>query len=419
MEVKNNPTVDQMLVNAATQTPAAQGAKAPKDADHPDFDDMVSQRRSAKTETADRQTEKQPKERTQGEKTDAEEKTTQDAAAAGDEQYAIAAAMMFQAQPDLRVTAFAQEETAPAAVVELVPQEQPQTAEFAPQTDAAPETEQAVAVETPVETVRSAEPTQQWTEAPVREAVENMAESETPKAEPTHRHEAAGAQRAEERPAEPAREQRPVTDAVARTEENADDAAPKETRSVSRDTDAPKTEEDVPETDAAQAAPVFARADTVPVKVAEAPRPVPLEADDGMERLTAELDKFVVNSAEADRIEVTLTPDYLGKLTVEVTRNADGTLSVVLHPTTERAANLLERGVNDLQSLLSANARASVQTEVRPAESTQQYLDPNGDNARQQGQQQQQQGRRREQRSAQEFLQQLRLGLVDAVDGDE
>ncbi|MBE6909700.1 MAG: flagellar hook-length control protein FliK [Ruminococcaceae bacterium] len=127
---------------------------------------------------------------------------------------------------------------------------------------------------------------------------------------------------------------------------------------------------------------------------------------------------MIVNSADANRIEVTLTPEHLGKLTVEVTRGTDGTLSVVLHTTSERAANLLEKGVDGLRQALAPSNRGDVEVQVRPSEeSQQQFLNPDGQNGQEQ-RQQQQQGRRREQQNAQDFLQQLRLGLVD-VDGNE
>ena len=85
--------------------------------------------------------------------------------------------------------------------------------------------------------------------------------------------------------------------------------------------------------------------------------------------------------------------------------------------TTQRAASLLERGANGLQNLLASPNRPSVDVEVRTAQPStqQQFLNPNGQEGQQQ--QRQQQGERREQRERrehpQDFIQRLRLGLVE------
>ena len=127
----------------------------------------------------------------------------------------------------------------------------------------------------------------------------------------------------------------------------------------------------------------------------------------------------MVNSADANRVEVTLTPENLGKLTVEISRSTDGTLSVVVHTSNERAANLLEKGIDGLRQAMAASAERGVQIQVRGSEeSQQQFLNPDGQNEQNRQQQQQQNGRRHEQQRAQDFLQQLRLGLVD-VDNNE
>lgn len=179
-----------------------------------------------------------------------------------------------------------------------------------------------------------------------------------------------------------------------------------------------ETENDAERSDMAPIAPetaLFERVEAPVVKVAEVARPIPLEAETGVEQLGTEIGDILVNSVETDRIVVTLTPENLGRLTVELSRGTDGALNVVLHTTTQRAADLLERNAGGLQNLLSANVRGDVDVTVRGSEETQQqFLNPDGQsgqNARQQ--QRRQNGNRQEQRSAEDFLQQLRLGLVD------
>lgn len=407
MEV-NNPMMDQLLVNTAPQPGVKANANAPKEADGQDFDSMVHQKRTADAkpkadakDAKDAQDAKSP-DAVQGQDTPKAEKPV------ADEQYAIAAAMMFQAQPDARYTVVASEnaellpeQTAPIAEQPMpqteLPVELPETPEVQPEALAGPETE-----------VRSAA-----AEAPREEAVPTQIEAQpesapAPKAET---HEASETRSAERETAQPERAgEEPVREAAE------PERAVRPAAHVRR-ADSEQTEDDTnaDDTNAAQeATPLFTRVEAQVVKVAEASKPIPLEAENGVEQLADELGDVLVNSADANRVEITLTPEHLGKLTVEISRGENGALSVVLHASSERAANLLERGSANLQSLLSSNAKNDVQVEARGAEeSQQQFLNPDGQNREQQQQQQQQNGRRREQRSAQDFLQQLRLGLVD------
>lgn len=405
MEV-NNPMMDQLLVNTAQQPGVKANANAPKEADGQDFDSMVHQKRTADAKP----------------KPDAKEAKTADAAQSQDapkaeepvtdEQYAIAAAMMFQAQPDTRYTVVSSEstellpeQTAPIAEQPMqqveTPVELPETPEVQPEALAGPETEvRSAAAEAPRE---EAVPTQ--TEA----QPENVPapKAETPEAPHTRNaeHETAQPERAGGEPvreaAEPERAVRPAAHAQR------------------ADSEQPEDDANADDANAAQATPLFTRVDAPVVKVAEASKPIPLEAENGVEQLADELGDVLVTSADANRVEITLTPEHLGKLTVEISRGENGALSVVLHASSERAANLLERGSANLQSLLSSNVKNEVQVEVRPAEeSQQQFLNPDGQNRGQQQQQQQQNERRREQHSAQDFLQQLRLGLVDVDEGN-
>ena len=396
MEV-NNPMMDQLLVNTAPQTSANQNGKASKDAEGSDFDSMVHQKRTADTKAGTRGTKDAKQEQSDGapetEGTAAEEPVTS-------EQYAIAAAMMFQAQPDARYTMVVtgeNEEILPQQAVEDVPGELPETLEVElPETPEA-EPENLAGPETEVRSAAA--------DAPRTEAVPARQETDVPELEARTAEEAP--RQAEEAPgAEDARaEDAPRTNRAEGPVQRPARADAAETEDVQTDDDGQTV----------QAAPLFARVDAPVVKVAEASHPIPLEAEDGVEQLGEELGGILVNSADANRIEVTLTPEHLGKLTIEISRGEDGALSVVLHASTERAANLLERGALSLQSMLAANARNNVQVEVRPAEeSQQQFLNPNDQNGREQQQQQRQNGRRQERQSAQDFLQQLRLGLVDS-----
>lgn len=188
------------------------------------------------------------------------------------------------------------------------------------------------------------------------------------------------------------------------------DRAPVEARRTEETEDAP--EENLPvET------PVFVRSEAVPVKVAEpvASAPLPLEAEDGVRQLAARIEDLVTDEAGNTRVQLTLTPENLGTVTVQITHSANGALHVELSATTQRAANLLERNMDGLQNLLRTETRPAVQVQVRGGEEAQQqFLNPDGQ--QQQNQQQPQQDQRQPRQGsdrAQDFLQQLRLGLVD------
>lgn len=166
--------------------------------------------------------------------------------------------------------------------------------------------------------------------------------------------------------------------------------------------------QDTPKESMAEA-PVFREVREIPVKVGEAPvaeetREVPVE-DQIAPRLAEALEQGDT------RVEIQLAPENLGKVTVEVTLHEDGALHIALHAENSQTRGLLERSADNLMAMLGRDARQEVQVEVpRQQESQQQnFYD------RQQGhehQQQQQQEHRRERQSGEDFLHQLRLGLI-------
>ena len=181
---------------------------------------------------------------------------------------------------------------------------------------------------------------------------------------------------------------------------------------LSQNVEAPQeTDEDMANVPAETA--VFGELDAVPVKVAQAPEePVPLESKDAPELIEQKLP--IPTEQGTSHIEINLQPENLGKLTVAITRAADGALSVVLSASTMKAAALLQQHSSGLQNLLAENNQAKVEIEVRGGEETQQqFLNPNDSNGREQQQQRQPHHQQQEQPSNTiDFLQQLRLGLV-------
>ena len=119
------------------------------------------------------------------------------------------------------------------------------------------------------------------------------------------------------------------------------------------------------------------------------------------------------------QIEIKLSPENLGNLTVKLTQASDGTLQVVLHAANDKAANLLNQHLDNLNAALQGyHQNSEVRVEVQRNDNGQQaeqqqhqQTNPDGHN-----QQQQQQERRQEEQHSGDFVQKLRLGLFGLDD---
>lgn len=158
--------------------------------------------------------------------------------------------------------------------------------------------------------------------------------------------------------------------------------------------------------------PLFQEVESAPVKVGET-----YELDTQDVELEAKLAKTIQKELDAgsERIEIRLNPDNLGPLTVEMTRTGEGALQVVLHAVSGKAANVLSEHLDGLAHALQGLGQEQVKVEVRQeAQSSQQHpfqqADPDGrgqHHGRQAPREQQEQ-----QENGEDFLQQLRLGLL-------
>lgn len=159
--------------------------------------------------------------------------------------------------------------------------------------------------------------------------------------------------------------------------------------------------------------PLFKDVKAAPVKVGENFQLDTRQAD--MDEQLADAVRFAAQQG-LRQIEIRLSPENLGNLTVKLTQAADGTLQVVLHTANTRAANLLNQHLDGLHAALQGyDQHSEVRVEVQRGEDSQQaqhQADPNGHN--QQSQQQQQQ--HREEQHDSDFLQKLRLGLYGLED---
>ena len=167
--------------------------------------------------------------------------------------------------------------------------------------------------------------------------------------------------------------------------------------------------QDTPQDGMAEA-PVFQDVREIPVKVGEAP-----VAEETLE--TPVEDQIGPRLAEAlksgdTRVEIQLAPESLGKVTVEVTLREDGTLHVALHAENSQTRGLLERSADNLMAMLGRDARQEVQVEVPRQQESQQQNFYDGQQGREHQGRQQEQEHQQERQGGEDFLHQLRLGLV-------
>ncbi len=162
------------------------------------------------------------------------------------------------------------------------------------------------------------------------------------------------------------------------------------------------------------AQPLFKDVEAAPVKVGEN-----FQLDTQQADMDDQLAETIRSAAQQGlkQVEIKLSPENLGSLTIKLTQSADGALQVVLHTSTTKAAALLTQHLDRLDMALQNYGQTQVHVEVQRNEDSQQaqqqfqQADPDGHNRQQQQQQQQQQNEH-----SGDFLQRLRLGLVDLED---
>lgn len=171
----------------------------------------------------------------------------------------------------------------------------------------------------------------------------------------------------------------------------------------------PKTEVTQTQTAPMEEQPLFRQVEATPVKVGQA---VPL--DTRAQDFDVQAAKAITNALKKgeQRVELKLSPANLGNVTVELTRTAEGVLHVVLTAEREHALKLLTEHAGYLGNLLQNNNQSEVRIEVPQSQQGRQSWQEDG-----QGQQQRQSQNQQRQSGQQEqenFLQQLRLGLIQA-----
>ena len=159
---------------------------------------------------------------------------------------------------------------------------------------------------------------------------------------------------------------------------------------------------------------LFHDVEAAPVKVGESYDAQQAKEPDVAKQIDTQLAQALQKGESMVRIQ--LNPERLGSVTVEITRSAEGILHVALSAHSAETRGLLERHAGDLQGMLSSRGQ-EVQVDVqRQQGQNQQHQNYDGHNGHaQDGQERRQQ--RREHTSTQDFMQQLRLGLIP-TDGE-
>ena len=179
-----------------------------------------------------------------------------------------------------------------------------------------------------------------------------------------------------------------------------------------RDVETAESEDTAEVRDAEVETPLFEDVQAAPVKVGEAPKAA--KAEQPVEDQIAPKLTEALQNGET-RVELQLTPENLGKVTVEMTWSKDGGLVVQLHAENHETQNLLSKNTGHLADLLGRETQQEVRVEVpRQEESQRQDL---YEQQQEQHQRRQQEQRRKHEAGGEDFLQQLRLGLIP-LDGE-
>ncbi len=163
---------------------------------------------------------------------------------------------------------------------------------------------------------------------------------------------------------------------------------------------------------------LFHDVEAAPVKVGDVYNAEQVDEPNVVQQIDAGLAQALQKGESMVRIQ--LNPENLGSVTIEISQSAEGIIRVALSAHSSETRGLLERHAGELQGLLAERSQQSVEVDVqRQAESQQNQNQQNYDGHN--GHAQDGQERRRHQQepaSSQDFIQQLRLGLIPS-DGDD
>lgn len=156
---------------------------------------------------------------------------------------------------------------------------------------------------------------------------------------------------------------------------------------------------------------IFHDVKAAPIKVGEAPE---LEQP---QNVAQQIDTGLAQALQKGEslVRIQLTPANLGEVTVEISQSAQGVLKVALTASSADTRELLQRHAGDLQGMLNSRTQQSVEVSVQRQQESQQNQNQQHSYDGHNGHAQDGQERRRQQRehtSPEDFMQQLRLGLI-------
>ncbi len=157
--------------------------------------------------------------------------------------------------------------------------------------------------------------------------------------------------------------------------------------------------------------PVFTKTEFVPVKVGDGQMQQPAQTP----TTDISIANTIINASNngTDQVTIKLTPEHLGNLVIDIVRSPTGVISIVLTPETEAAAKMLSEHSTNIAGLLQNGTNEVKVQVVPPQESESMMQNPNKD--AKDGTDNRQEQENQQKQSSQDFINKLRLGLVDST----
>ena len=163
---------------------------------------------------------------------------------------------------------------------------------------------------------------------------------------------------------------------------------------------------------------IFHDVEAAPVKVGETESPRPVDEADVVSQVDTQIAQAMQSGSST--VTVKLNPEHLGEVTVQISMRDSGILAIAISARSDDTRALLERHAVHLQELVGSRVREPVEVSIQRGQENQQSQNQQRSYDGHNGHAQEDQQERRQQRghtSSQDFMQQLRLGLIPA-DGE-
>ena len=250
--------------------------------------------------------------------------------------------------------------------------------------------------------------------AEIVETVEVQPEETVQQEQPVEAHFQQSAEAVEEAPVE----EQPKVEAEVTTVEAGARETGRPEAAVQRSNEGERSQDEDMDADIGQQSqPVFRDAKAAPVKVADVQRPVDAQEPQAPQQIA----NHVVDALEQGQnmVRIQLNPANLGSVTIELTRDAAGVISIVMTPETARAAEILTQNSSSLMMALTEKGEFTASIAIVVPENNENagmMMNPDGHNGNAQEDEEDGKKKKHDDRTegvnAADFLSQLRLGLV-------